>query len=98
MGGTLSFHHTQCQSGKWRPLQSAWILSAPLLHEHFFGPKMGHFRHGEIFFVIFPIDRKFSENFMCENLMWQQHCLLTLQLGLFKLNDLGRKTLKGKML
>lgn len=61
------------------------------------GLLMGHFRGDEIFFVILPIDRKCSEDFMRENLMWQLHCFLTLQLGLLKLNDLRIKTLKGKM-
>lgn len=59
--------------------------------------QMGHFRRGKIFFVILPIDRKFSD-FMCENMMWQQHYFLILQLGLFELNNLGRKTLKRKRL
>lgn len=61
------------------------------------GLLMGHFRGDDIFFVILLIDRKCSEDFMRENLMWQQHCFLTLQLGLLKLNDLRIKTWKGKM-
>lgn len=66
-------------------------------HTTTIGLLMGQIRGDDIFFVILPIDRKCSEDFMRENLMWQQHCFLTLQLGLLKLNDLRINTWKGKM-